>query len=584
MIAVRRIRQISALLRPPSGVGYRTFSHQGLAPSPQTVQIAAAEREAYQRDGVVHLPGAFSEDWVTYLREAFQQGMEKPGRDGKAEGMLSGQHSLTKEVWVFSPALPPTRDFRAFGSRRGSMVEGDGCHRIAAEHRRALLGRKMTAKSPNGKFKAGAQAINSSGGVLTRIEVHGKNMFYFFGQGAKMIVVHIHFGIGNIYRTEILYEAALHPKQPANTLTQQEILKVWNVAVKQMQAGFKTGSIWGHKKGAFCYGKKTSACGGKVKQFNMGGRSVYACSKRQRLDSKRAPLSDNKALPTRQRRSGTKHLGRSVSAVEAENKKRKTGEGLAVQHVALKDDATRRAALAARAAKKRPAARKGPKPVQNDVQMFQDQVFYAEATERVPAWQPLLHSHAAQLIAELMGSAAVSFFYLHAILKRGGCEQAIPWHQDLPYWKVDGRQIGSVWIALDDMPLAASVRYVQGSHAWGLFRPQHFVDHSSYTGREDLPLLPDVDGLLQTGRANALAFEVKAGDALCFDARIVHGSLGNPEVVQEHRRIALRFGGDDATYCDREGETAIPTPEIDATHGLRHGDALTCEAFPRVWP
>lgn len=69
------------------------------------------------------------------------------------------------QVWVFSPALPPTRDFRAFGSRRGSMVEGDGCHRIAAEHRRALLGRKMTAKSPNGKFKAGAQAINSSGGV-----------------------------------------------------------------------------------------------------------------------------------------------------------------------------------------------------------------------------------------------------------------------------------------------------------------------------------------------------------------------------------------------------------------------------------
>ncbi|CAK8995282.1 unnamed protein product [Durusdinium trenchii] len=309
MIAVRRIRQISALLRPPSGVGYRTFSHQGLAPSPQTVQIAAAEREAYQRDGVVHLPGAFSEDWVTYLREAFQQGMEKPGKYAE------------------------------------------------------FIGKETT--------------------------------------------------------WETLFETT-----------------------------------------------------------------------------------------------------------------------------------------------------------RNDVQMFQDQVFYAEATERVPAWQPLLHSHAAQLIAELMGSAAVSFFYLHAILKRGGCEQAIPWHQDLPYWKVDGRQIGSVWIALDDMPLAA----------WGLFRPQHFVDHSSYTGREDLPLLPDVDGLLQTGRANALAFEVKAGDALCFDARIVHGSLGNPEVVQEHRRIALRFGGDDATYCDREGETAIPTPEIDATHGLRHGDALTCEAFPRVWP
>ena len=71
-------------------------------------------------------------------------------------------------------------------------------------------------------------------------------------------------GVGNIYRTEILYEAQIHPKQPANTLTEAEVLKVWNVAVKQMQAGFKTGSIWGTKKGSFCYGKKTSAAGGKV--------------------------------------------------------------------------------------------------------------------------------------------------------------------------------------------------------------------------------------------------------------------------------------------------------------------------------
>lgn len=219
-----------------------------------------------------------------------------------------------------------------------------------------------------------------------------------------------------------------------------------------------------------------------------------------------------------------------------------------------------------------------------DIEMFQDQVFYQEAAERVPAWLPVFHSHAAHVMAQLMGSARISFFYLHAILKQGGTEQAIPWHQDLPYWKVDGKQIGSVWIALDDMPLAASVRYVQGSHAWGLFRPQHFVDHSSYEGREDLPLLPDVDAMLRQGQANALAFEVKAGDTLCFDARIVHGSLGNPEASQEHRRVALRFGGDDAVYCNRGGETAIPTPEIDAVHGLRHGDALNCKAFPQVWP
>ena len=76
-----------------------------------------------------------------------------------------------------------------------TMVEGDGCHRIAAEHRKSLVGRKLQAKSPNGRFKAGAQAIMKCGGVLTKIEVHGKNMFYFFGQGSKMVVVHVHFGL-----------------------------------------------------------------------------------------------------------------------------------------------------------------------------------------------------------------------------------------------------------------------------------------------------------------------------------------------------------------------------------------------------
>ena len=78
------------------------------------------------------------------------------------------------------------------------MVEGDGCHRIAAEHRKSLVGRKFVAKSPNGKFKAGAQGIMKAGGVLSRIEVHGKNMFYFFGQGAKVVVVHIHFGLAGL--------------------------------------------------------------------------------------------------------------------------------------------------------------------------------------------------------------------------------------------------------------------------------------------------------------------------------------------------------------------------------------------------
>jgi hypothetical protein len=36
------------------------------------------------------------------------------------------------------------------------QVEGHGCHRVAAAHRRLMLGRRMRATSPNGRFADGA--------------------------------------------------------------------------------------------------------------------------------------------------------------------------------------------------------------------------------------------------------------------------------------------------------------------------------------------------------------------------------------------------------------------------------------------
>jgi len=217
-----------------------------------------------------------------------------------------------------------------------------------------------------------------------------------------------------------------------------------------------------------------------------------------------------------------------------------------------------------------------------NIQMFQDQfcTLRVQSLARVAKDSP-----AAPIIAELLASTTATFFYDHLILKRSGAEKAIPWHQDLPYWKVDGQQIGSIWIPLDPMPEASSVQYIPGSHRWGLLRPRHFVDSSPYANTEDLPSMPDIDALLAESKVQGLRFSVSPGDVVAFDARIVHGSPGNMEPGSgDQRRIALRFVGDDATYCERPGETAIPSPDVDALHGLRHGDPLTCDIFPRVWP
>lgn len=92
------------------------------------------------------------------------------------------------------------------------MVEGHQCHRVAAAHRKLLVGHPWKATSPNGRFCDGAAAINNR--PLAKIEVHGKNLFYFFAKAptlpdtAKLQaspssheVVHIHFGMSGAFKT-----------------------------------------------------------------------------------------------------------------------------------------------------------------------------------------------------------------------------------------------------------------------------------------------------------------------------------------------------------------------------------------------
>ena len=83
------------------------------------------------------------------------------------------------------------------------MVEGHGVHRVANRHKKRLKGQRFKAVSPNGRFTAGAEAINDK--ILYRIEAIGKNLFYFFSDdkngAGEMVVVHIHFGMSGRFAT-----------------------------------------------------------------------------------------------------------------------------------------------------------------------------------------------------------------------------------------------------------------------------------------------------------------------------------------------------------------------------------------------
>ena len=72
------------------------------------------------------------------------------------------------------------------------------------------------------------------------------------------------------------------------------------------------------------------------------------------------------------------------------------------------------------------------------------------------------HSCAASMAGQLMRSHRAQFFHEHAFCKEPGTQRATPWHQDLPYYCVDGTRTVSLYVSLDEVPAEVAVRFRQG--------------------------------------------------------------------------------------------------------------------------
>ncbi len=199
--------------------------------------------------------------------------------------------------------------------------------------------------------------------------------------------------------------------------------------------------------------------------------------------------------------------------------------------------------------------------------------------QRIPEYRDfVLHSCAASMAGQFMGSETAQIFHEHAFLKEPGTRRATPWHQDLPYYCVDGTQTVSIYIALDPTPEDVAVRFVAGSHRWGkLFLPRAFLDGSHYN--HDDPALepaPDVDA--RAGDFDLVYRALEPGDAVLFDFRTLHGTT-DATVKTRRRAFSTRWLGDDVRYCPRPGETSPPFPDI----GLAAGERMREDWFPVLW-
>lgn len=198
--------------------------------------------------------------------------------------------------------------------------------------------------------------------------------------------------------------------------------------------------------------------------------------------------------------------------------------------------------------------------------------------QRIPQYRDFIfRSPAAQIGAALMDSASVQLFHEHVLVKEAAAGVPTPWHQDMPYYCVEGPKTLSLWIPLDEVPRETTLEFIAGSHTWGkYYRPQRF-NGQPLNENDGLEEIPDINAHKQD--YDILAWAVSPGDAIAFDYRTIHGAPANNSPSTQRRAFSLRLLGDDVRFARRDGIVTSP-PFEQVT--LRHGDALVADEFPML--
>lgn len=184
-------------------------------------------------------------------------------------------------------------------------------------------------------------------------------------------------------------------------------------------------------------------------------------------------------------------------------------------------------------------------------------------------------SPAAEVAADLMGSQKVQMFHEHVLVKEPGTSKPTPWHQDSPYYFVDGVQNVSFWSPMDKVS-GNGLRCVAGSHAWPKpVLPTRWLSNSSFYADDNtyMPVPdPDAEGM------DIREWDMEPGDAVAFNYGTLHGARGNT-TNNRRRAFSLRLVGDDARYVQRPGPTSPPFPG----HDMKPGEMLREDWFPVIY-
>ena len=200
--------------------------------------------------------------------------------------------------------------------------------------------------------------------------------------------------------------------------------------------------------------------------------------------------------------------------------------------------------------------------------------------QQVPAIERLArHSRVPAIAATLMGTDQVRFYHDHVLVKEGGTRQRTPWHQDQPYYNVDGPGV-SAWIPVDPVRAAGCLEIVAGTHRGPWLMPRTFLlREARWFPEGSLAEIPDIEA--DRDGFDIRRFDLEPGDAIFFDFLSVHGAPGFP-FSGRRRVLSLRYLSADARHAPRAWRTSPPFDGLDPE--LAPGAVMNHPLFPVVWP
>lgn len=214
------------------------------------------------------------------------------------------------------------------------------------------------------------------------------------------------------------------------------------------------------------------------------------------------------------------------------------------------------------------------------------------------AWQEIeeyrqfiFNSPAAELAGRVLKASQINFFFDAVFVRSPGTQFSTPWHQDEPYWSIEGYDTCTIWMPLVSVKKENALAFVPGSHLNNsIFDQPNFgdlnpdgktdVDQVNFSGIAEQSI-PDIDA--NPDKYGVISWDMTPGDCVAFNSRILHGGSGKLPEDQELQVFTSKWLGDDARIKFRECGMDPDHSAIMTDHGLKPGDRPGTDLYPCVW-